>query len=84
MGSAGMADRAIEHGWRAAIDYSLGPEHLRRTLRIALRVGIVLTSINQLDVILSGAATAVAWVKCGMNFVVPFIVSNLGLLSGRR
>jgi hypothetical protein len=46
-------------------------------------VGLVLTAINQLDVILRGDATAVTVVKCGLNFVVPFIVSNLGLLSGR-
>jgi len=39
----------------------------------------VLTAINQLDVILSGDATASTWVKCGLNFVV----SNLGMLSGR-
>jgi hypothetical protein len=43
----------------------------------------VLTTTNQLDVILRGDATAATWVKCGLNFVVPFIVSNLGLLSGR-
>jgi hypothetical protein len=55
-----------------------------RTLRIALVVGVVLTSVNQLDVILRGDATITTWVKCAMNFVVPFIVSNLGLLSGRR
>lgn len=29
-------------------------------------------------------ATTTTWIKCAMNFVVPFIVSNLGLLSGRR
>ena len=79
-----MADDAAEHGWRAAVDYCLRREHLRRTVRIALVVGIVLTSINQLDVIVRGEATTVTWVKCGLNFVVPFIVSNLGLLSGRR
>jgi len=47
-------------------------------------VGLVLTSINQLDVILRGDASTATWVKCGMNFLVPFIVSNLGLLSGRH
>ena len=46
-------------------------------------VGIVLTAINQLDVLLSGHADTGTYVKCGLNFVVPFIVSNLGLLSGR-
>jgi hypothetical protein len=43
----------------------------------------VLTAINQLDVIFAGYTTAGTWVKCGLNFVVPFVVSNLGLLSGR-
>ena len=80
----GLSDGAGQHGWRAALDYCLRREHLRRTVRIALVVGIVLTSINQLDVIVRGEATTVTWVKCGLNFVVPFIVSNLGLLSGRR
>jgi hypothetical protein len=47
-------------------------------------VGIVLTAINQLDVILRGDAVGLTYVKCGKNFVVPFIVSNLGLLAGRR
>ena len=69
---------------RDAIEYCRRREHLRRTLRIALVVGVVLTAINQLDVIVAGDATATTWVKCGLNFVVPFIVSNLGLLSGRR
>jgi hypothetical protein len=57
--------------------------HLRRTGTIALVVGIVLTAINQLDVIIAGDATTVTFVKCALNFVVPFVVSNLGLLSGR-
>ena len=70
-------------GWREAIGYCAQREHLRRTLRIASVVGLVLTAINQFDVILAGDATPVTWIKCAMNFVVPFIVSNLGLLSGR-
>ena len=74
---------AFEGGRRAALAYVLRREHLRRTVRIALVVGILLTAVNQLDVIAHGDATAITWIKCGMNFVVPFIVSNLGLLSGR-
>jgi hypothetical protein len=74
---------AFERGWRAAFAYCRRREHVRRTVRIALVVGVVLTAINQLDVILGGDATAGTWIKCGMNFVVPFVVSNLGLLSGR-
>ncbi len=80
----GTDPRDAEPGLRAALAYCGRREHLRRTLRIALVVGVVLTAINQLDVILSGDAAASTWIKCGLNFVVPFVVSNLGLLSGRR
>jgi hypothetical protein len=66
-----------------ALAYCREPAHLRRTLRIAAVVGVVLTCINQLDVLISGGATTFTYVKCGLNFVVPFVVSNLGLLSGR-
>ena len=59
-------------------------EHLRGTLRIALVVGVVLTLINQADVIIGGDASAATWVKVGLNFCVPFVVSNLGLLAGKR
>jgi hypothetical protein len=60
------------------------PEHLRRTIKIAVVVGTILTLINQLDVIVKGNADTLTWVKCGLNYVVPFVVSNLGLLAGKR
>jgi hypothetical protein len=59
-------------------------DHLRRTARIALVVGVILTLINQADVIIGGDATVVTWAKAAGNFLVPFIVSNLGLLAGKR
>jgi hypothetical protein len=59
-------------------------DHLRRTVKIALVVGTILTLINQLDVILKGDATTLIWLKCALNYCVPFIVSNLGLLAGKR
>jgi hypothetical protein len=59
-------------------------EHLRRTIAIALVVGTILTLINQLDVIIRGDADALTWVKGGLNYCVPFVVSNLGLLAGKR
>jgi hypothetical protein len=59
-------------------------EHLRRTIRIALVVGTILTLFNQGDVILRGDATVLTWVKAALNYCVPFIVSNLGLLAGKR
>ena len=59
-------------------------EHLRRTGRIALVVGVILTLINHADVIIGGDATTDTWVKAAGNFLVPFIVSNLGLLAGKH
>lgn len=64
--------------------YCARRENLRDTVRIALVVGVVLTLINHGDVIAAGDATSLTWVRCALNFVVPFVVSNVGLLSGRR
>ncbi|MEO6859410.1 MAG: nitrate/nitrite transporter NrtS [Solirubrobacteraceae bacterium] len=58
--------------------------HLARTVRIALVVGVLLTAINQGDVLLGGHPTPATWIRCGLNFLVPFLVSNAGLVSGRR
>lgn len=66
-----------------ALGYCMQRQHLRRTLVIALVVGTILTAINQLDVILRGDATSAVLLKVAANFLVPFVVSNLGLLSGR-
>jgi hypothetical protein len=69
---------------RAALRIVLRPEHLRRTVKIALVVGTILTLINQLDIIVKGDETTLTWIKAGLNYCVPFIVSNLGLLAGKR
>jgi hypothetical protein len=59
-------------------------DNLNRTVRIALVVGVVLTLINQGGVLIDGRPTTATWVRCALNFVVPFLVSNAGLVSGRR
>lgn len=68
---------------RTSVEICSRPEHLRRTLRIALIVGIVLGLINQSGVVFAGDATTLTWVRVGLNFVVPFVVSNLGLLANQ-
>ena len=60
------------------------PPHLRQTVAIALVVGTVLFAINQLDVVLRGEATVVVWLKAGLTYVVPFCVSNTGILIASR
>ncbi|MGI8412626.1 MAG: nitrate/nitrite transporter NrtS [Solirubrobacteraceae bacterium] len=69
---------------RDAVAFCARQRNLRRTVRIALVVGLLLTLINQGAVIASGHATAATWLRCVLNFVVPFLVSNAGLLSSRH
>lgn len=54
--------------------------HLRRTLLTALVVGTVLFAINQLNVVVGGHATEIVWLKSGLTYSVPFVVSNVGIL----
>ena len=69
---------------RAALATCRQPSNLRRTLTIALVVGCILSIINQGDVIAHGDATGGTLLKVCLNFVVPFVVSNLGVLAGDR
>jgi Putative zinc-finger len=74
-----------EHwGVRDALSVILQPQHLRRTITIALVVGTILTAINHADVIARGDASSATLAKAALNYLVPFIVSNLGLLVGTR
>jgi hypothetical protein len=68
---------------RDALDICLRPEHLCRTLTIALVVGTLLTAINQADLIARGDATSTTLAKAVLNYIVPFVVSNFRLLAGR-
>lgn len=56
------------------------PPHLRRTLLTTVIVGTLLFVINQLDVVLAGDATATVWFKSALTYMVPFAVSNVGIL----
>ena len=49
----------------------------------ALIVGTILTLLNQVDVVAGGEATSTTYLKCMANYLVPFVVSNVGLLIGR-
>ncbi|MGH2727721.1 MAG: nitrate/nitrite transporter NrtS [Actinomycetota bacterium] len=57
---------------------------LRKTIRIALVVGTILSLINQAGVIFGGDATTVTWIRVGANYLVPFCVSSAGFLSATR
>jgi hypothetical protein len=51
---------------------------------VALIVGTVLFFINQFDVVLAGHATTLTWLKVALTYVVPFCVSNYGVLVASR
>lgn len=70
--------------WREAVGVVCYRPHLRKTTAIALVVGTVLFCINQLDVVLRGDATAAVWVKSAVTYLVPFCVSNAGVLVASR
>jgi hypothetical protein len=64
-----------------ALAIIFAPRHLRRTGAIAVLVGLWLSAFNQGDLLLAGAWSAALGVKLALNFLTPFVVSNLGLLS---
>jgi hypothetical protein len=70
--------------WPEAARVVLHPPHLRKTATIALVVGTVLFCINQLDVVLRGDATTAVWIKSAVTYLVPFCVSNAGVLVASR
>lgn len=70
--------------WPEAARVVLHPPHLRKTVTIALLVGTVLFCINQLDVVLRGDATTAVWIKSAITYLVPFCVSNAGVLVASR
>ena len=57
---------------------------LRKTTRIALVVGTILSLINQLGVILAGRANYATWIRVGANYLVPFCVSSTGFLTATK
>jgi len=82
--SGGEREPPTWETWRQAAEVVLYPPHLRKTATIALVVGTVLFCINQLDVVLRGDATPAVWIKTAVTFLVPFCVSNAGVLVATR
>ncbi|TJY55958.1 hypothetical protein E4T66_20390 [Sinimarinibacterium sp. CAU 1509] len=59
----------------------MSPTHLRRTGTISLVVGTWLTAFNQGDALLSSGLSSMLGLKIFLNYLTPFVVANLGLLS---
>ncbi len=65
---------------REALGVVFHRPHLRKTVRIALVVGTILFAINHGDTLASGRVTVAVIIKGLLTYVVPFIVSNVGVL----
>jgi hypothetical protein len=70
--------------WREALVVVRYRPHLRKTILIALIVGTIIFSINQLDIVLRHRATLGTYVKSAVTYLVPFCVSNYGILVATR
>ena len=70
--------------FRELVSVVVAPQHLKRTVCVMLVVGTAFFAMNQLGVILAGRATVLVWVKAGLTYVTPLVVSNFGLLSATR
>src|SRR4249920_1866458 len=80
-----MNERAeVWRTWREAAAIALAPRQLKRTVSIALIVGSVFFAMNQLGVIVAGNANTIVWLKAGMTYLTPLLVSNFGVLSATR
>ena len=62
----------------------LWPAHLKKTALTAAIVGTILFAINQLNVVIDGHATTLVWTKAGVTYLVPFVVSSIGILIATR
>ena len=58
--------------------------NLRQSVVAAVLVGTLLFLINQGDVVFSGRATTATWIRIGLSYLVPFLVSNYGIVIGSR
>lgn len=69
---------------RDAVGLFLAGATLRTAWKVAVVVGTVLSAVNQGTVLVDGKATAATWVRVGVNYAVPFLVSSVGFLSACR
>jgi hypothetical protein len=69
---------------RAVLAYCLRRPQLRLTLPLGLVVGIALSLINKGYMIFSGNVDAEMCAVCALDFVIPFVALNAGLVLAMR
>lgn len=81
MTAALAPNRTTWSSWGELLDIITAPANVKRSVTIALVIGTLFVAMNQLELILSGHATFVVWLKAGLTYLTPLCVSNLGMLS---
>lgn len=79
---ASVAGSPTWQRWQEIPAVCLHPRNLRSTLAVAAVVGTVLLLINQFDTVMSSGFGPRLWLKAGLTYLVPFLVSNYGLVIG--
>ena len=74
------ADSDHRRPGRAALAWQVTRQHLWRTLPLAFVIGLLITLLKDLGALLAEGLTLETCTICGANFVVAFVVLNLGLL----
>jgi hypothetical protein len=57
---------------------------IRRTLTTAVVVGTLLSAINEGYLVAQGEVSAGTWARIAANYLIPFMVANVGVLSATR
>lgn len=75
-----ISSEADDDPSRAALAWRVTCRHLRRTLPLAFVIGLLITLLKDVGALLAEGLTLETCTICGANFVVAFVVLNLGLL----
>jgi len=60
------------------------PSVVKRAIKYAVIVGVILIGINHLDAILKREVNRSRWLKMGLTVVVPYVVSTLSSVGALR
>lgn len=76
--------RSLPATLKGSVRVVLDPSHLKRTLLIAFVVGSWLNLFNHVDELLHGMLSAQLAAKLVLNYLMPFVVSNVDLLAHKK
>ncbi len=84
MGTPEAISRSEGRGGRSWLADALRPDVVRRSLRVAALVGVILVTINYTDRWLAGSLTTADWLKMAVTFLVPYAVATYAAVAAIR